>query len=103
MLILKNDITSIISQRESTDQKNSVFGHFPRSVLKKQPPEVFFKKAVLKIFHNTYRKVPMLDSFVNKVTGFEDCNLNAKKETPTHMFSSECCQIFKNDYFEERM
>ena len=57
-------------------RKNSVFGHFSRSVLKKQPPEVFFKKAVLKIFRNTYRKVPMLDSLVNKVTGLEDCNLN---------------------------
>ena len=45
----------------------------------------------------------MLDSFVNKVTGLEDCNLNVKKETPTHVFSSECCQIFKNAYFEELM
>ena len=45
----------------------------------------------------------MLDSFVNKVTGLEDCNLNVKKETPTHVYSSECCQIFKNAYFEERM
>ena len=95
LLIAKNDITSIVSQREVTDQKNAVFGHFPRSVLKKQPPEVFFKKAVLKIFRNTYRKVPMLDSFVNKVTGLEDCNLNVKKETPTHVFSSECCQIIR--------
>ena len=43
----------------------------------------------------------MLDSLVNKVTGLEDCNLNWKKETPTHVLFCECCEIFKNTYYED--
>ena len=47
---------------------------------------VLIKKAVLKIFSKIHRKVPGLQLFNN--------------ETPTQMFSSEYCDIFKNTYFE---
>ena len=47
---------------------------------------VLIKKAVLKIFGKIHRKVAGLQSF--------------NKETPTQMFSSEYCDIFKNTYFE---
>ena len=47
---------------------------------------VLIKKAVLKIFGKIHRNVAGLQLF--------------NKETPTQMFSSEYCDIFKNTYFE---
>ena len=40
-------------------------------VAQNQPPEVFYKKAVLKIFRNTHMKTPMLKSLFNKVAGLK--------------------------------
>ena len=47
------------------------------------------KKAVLK----------HLTIFIAKL---QSCHLT-EKETPTQMFSSEYCKIFKNTYFEEHL
>ena len=47
------------------------------------------KKAVPEKFCNIHRKVADLQLL--------------QKETPTHMFSSEYCKIFKNTYFEEHL
>ena len=49
----------------------------------------FMKKSVLKIFCNIHRKVSELQPY--------------QEETPTQMFSSEYCKIFKNTYFEEHL
>ena len=49
----------------------------------------FMKKAVLKNFCNIHRKVAELQPY--------------QEETPTRMFSSEYCQIFKNTHFEEHL
>ena len=38
--------------------------------------------------------MPMLESLFNKITTFE-------KKTPTHVFSCEICEIYKNTYCEE--
>ena len=55
----------------------------------KQPPELFYEKGVLKNFCNIHRKVAELQPY--------------QEETPTRMFSSEYCKIFKNTYFEEHL
>ena len=47
------------------------------------------KKAVLKNFSSTHRKVAGLQLYC--------------KETPTQMPSSEYCKIFKSTYFEEHL
>ena len=49
----------------------------------------FMKKGVLKNFCNIHRKVAELQPY--------------QEETPTRMFSSEYCKIFKNTYFEEHL
>ena len=49
----------------------------------KQPPEVFYKKCVFKIFAKSTGKRPYRSLFFNKVCNF------IKKETPTRVFSSE--------------
>ena len=47
------------------------------------------KKGVLKNVCNIHRKVAELQPY--------------QEETPTRMFSSEYCKIFKNTYFEEHL
>ena len=49
----------------------------------------FMKKGVLKNVCNIHRKVAELQPY--------------QEETPTRMFSSEYCKIFKNTYFEEHL
>ena len=44
-------------------------------------------EAVLKKLHNIHRKVAGLQRY--------------QKETPTQMFSSEYCEVFKNTHFEK--
>ena len=41
------------------------------SAIQKQPPEVFYIKVVLKNFVNIHMKVPVLESFFNKLAGFQ--------------------------------
>ena len=55
----------------------------------KQPPEVFYKKAVLN-FAIFSGKTPVLESVF-------------KKETPTQVFSCEYCKTFENTNFEEHL
>ena len=43
----------------------------------------------------------MLDSLINKVTGFQACKFI--KKTPTQVFSCNVYEIFKNTYFEEHL
>ena len=57
-----------------------------------QPPEVFYKIAVLKSFAI--------------FTGRHLCWGSQEKtcvETPKQVFFCECCKIFKNTYFEEKL
>ena len=41
------------------------------SAIQKQPPEVVYIKVVLKNFVNIHMKVPVLESFFNKLAGFQ--------------------------------
>ena len=44
----------------------------------------------------------MLKSLFNKVNRPKACNF-IKKETLTEVFSCECCEIYKNTYFEKHL
>ena len=70
--------------------------------LQEQPPEVFYKKSVLKNFAMfSYRKAHVLESQKKKYIP-EDLQLHLKK-APTQLLSCEYCEIFKNTYFEEHL
>ena len=49
--------------------------------MQKEPPEVFYKKAIVNNFSNIHRKTPVLES----------------------LFNSEYCEIFNSSYFEEHL
>ena len=53
----------------------------------KQPPEVFYKKGVLKNIAKIHRKTPVPKSFFNKVAGFYE-----KRDTGTGV----CLWILQN-------
>ena len=57
------------------------------------------KKGVLKNFASFTGKHPCWSLFLIKLQAFRVATL--LKETPTQVFSSEICEIFKNTYFEE--
>ena len=57
-----------------------------KSFIKKQPPEGFSKKGVLKKFYKIHLKTPVLE-----------------KETPTQVFSGKFCEISKNTFFTEHV
>ena len=63
--------------------------------IQKQPPKVFYKKAVLK----------NLEIFTGKhlCRSFFLIKLLYQKKDPTQMFACEYCEIFKNIYFEEHI
>ena len=50
-------------------------------------------------FCDIHKKMSVLDSLINKVTGLMACNL-IEKETPTQVFFSEYCKIFKDVLLE---
>ena len=62
------------------------------------------KKGVLKNFlkfRKIHRKIPVQESFFNKVTGLTLQLI--KKETLAQVFSFEFCKIFKNIFFTEHI
>ena len=65
-------------------------------IIKKQPPEVFYKKDILKTLAKFTTKHLCRSHF------FMACNFN-KNETPTKVFSCESYEFFKNSFFTEHM
>ena len=63
--------------------------------LQKQPPEVFYKKAVIKNFAVLTGKQLCWSLFLVKLQASRLATL-LKRETPKHVFF---CEIFKNAYF----
>ena len=60
--------------------------HDENEVVQKQPPEVFCKKAALKIFGSyIHRETPVLDSLLDKVGDLKPCKL-IKRDTDTGVF-----------------
>ena len=62
----------------------------------KQPPEVSYKKGVLKNFAKFIGKHLCQSLFFNKVAGLWNF---IKNETLAQVFSSEFCEIFMNTFF----
>ena len=56
----------------------------------KQPPEVFYKKGILKNFSKFIGKHLFQSLFFNKVVGLQACN-SIKKETLAQLFPFEFC------------
>ena len=66
----------------------------------KQPPEVLYKKTVLKISQYS-QETPVLESLFIKVAGL---GLQLyQKDAQTQVLSSEYCEIFKNTHFEKHL
>ena len=66
---------------------------------KKQPPEVFYKKAVLKNFSILTGKYLCSSLFLIKLRPFRSATF--LKRDLTQVFFWEYCEIFKNAYFKE--
>ena len=49
-------------------------------------------------FFDICKKISVLESLFNKVTGLMACNF-IKKETPTQVFSCEYHKMFENSFF----
>ena len=64
----------------------------------KQPPEVFYKKAVLSNFAIFTGKHQCRSLFLIKLL-----KRDSIKETPAKVFACEYCEIFKNTYFEKTL
>ena len=87
-----------------TEVKTAEFWHntrrtcrgYKKHPFKKQPTEVFCKKAVLKNFAIFTGK---LFRWSYRPVGLQ----LYKKETPTQVFSCKHCEICKNIYFQERL
>ena len=77
---------------------NQVYFKWGYNPFQKQPPEVFYKKAVLK-FCNILRKTPVLEPLFNKITGLQVCNFIKKRLTGVFLW------ILRNfqTYFEEHL
>ena len=70
----------------------------------KQPPEVFYRKSVLKNPTKFTRKHLCQRVFFNKVAGLRPQASNViKKEALTKVFSCEFCEISRNIFFTEHL
>ena len=61
------------------------------------------KKVIFRNFadFSVCRKTPVLQSYFNKVAGFQPASF--LKKTLTQVLSCEICETFKNTYFEEHL
>ena len=71
------------------------------SFLRKQPPEVFYKKGVLKKLTKFTGKHLLQSLCFNKVAGLA-CNF-IKKEILAQVFFCEFCEISKKTFFTEHL
>ena len=78
--------------------KPVMFCIFPKLNKKKHPPEVFYKKVVLKNFAKFTGNHLCQSLCLNKVA----CNF-IKEETLAPVISCELCKIFKNTFFIEHL
>ena len=51
---------------------------------KKQPPEVFYKKAILKNLQYSLQQIPVLESLYNKVADLMACSVSVIKKRLQH-------------------
>ena len=65
----------------------------------KQPPEVFYKKDVLRNFTKFTGKHLCQTLFFNKFAVLRPAKKKTEKETMTQVFSCEFCEISKNTFF----
>ena len=71
------------------------------SQLKKQPPEVFYRKSYSKKFRNIHRKTPALDCLFNRVAGAGLKICNYIKRDLTKGFSVNIAKILRTPIFKK--
>ena len=70
---------------------------------KKQPPEVFYKKAVLKNVIIITGKHKCSSLFLIKLRPFRSATFFKRDSNEIQVFSGEYCKIFKKANFEENL
>ena len=66
--------------------------------MQKQPFANVLQNRCSYKFPNIHKKISVLETIFNKVTGLKACNF-IKKETPTQVFSCEYHKMFENICF----
>ena len=70
--------------------------------MQRHPPEVFYKKGVVKNFTKFAEKHRFQNLFFNKVASLRPSTL-LKKEALAQVFSCEFCEIFKKIFFAKHL
>ena len=97
-LILQETFSNSCDFALSSDLKNILTKHFPTM----QPfPNVLQNRFSYEFFR-ICKKISVLESLFNKVTGLITCNF-IKKQTPTQMFSCEYHKMFENSFLIKKL
>ena len=81
-----------------SDLKNVLTKHFPTM----QPFADILQNRFSYEFFRICKKISVLESLFNKVTGLIACNF-IKKQTPTQMFSCEYHKMFENSFLIKKL
>ena len=93
----KHALKKIVSMSQETNDTDKV----NKSIDRKQPPEVFYKKDFLKNFSIFTGKQLRWSLFSIKLHVCSPTTLF--KRDSTQVFCCEYCEIFKNTHFEEHL
>ena len=83
----------MLPQLESRSHRDKKAEEYSEPCQQKQPPEMFCKVDVLRIFAKIHRKTPVSETLCNFI----------KKESLAQVFSCEICEISKNTFFLEHL
>ena len=83
----------MLPQLESRSHRDKKAEEYSEPCQQKQPPEMFCKVGVLRIFAKIHRKTPVSETLCNFI----------KKESLAQVFSCEICEISKNTFFLEHL
>ena len=98
-------LRSVYSTKNSHEKRNgnefkSYVSSFTSQLLQPEAPKVLYKKSYTSKFRNIHRRAPVLESFLNRVSWRPGTLLT---KPPTQAFFCEYCKIFKNTYFGEHL
>ena len=97
-LILQETFSNSCDFALSSDLKNILTKHFPTM----QPFANVLQNRFSYEFFRIRKKISVLESLFNKVTGLIACNF-IKKQTPTQMFSCEYHKMFENSFLIKKL
>ena len=97
-LILQETFSNSCDFALSSDLKNILTKHFPTM----QPFANVLQNRFSYEFFRIRKKISVLESLFNKVTGLIACNF-IKKQSPTQMFSCEYHKMFENSFLIKKL